>query len=428
MYAVAWTGSTGLGILIMLDGTPVNQAVVGSSLLALAIVLIWTWVYCAFPHRISHVSPYVSIGRRFALATGLVAFAAAFGISSRRLEAEVLNRRLLKLTRNRTLSPPEAQQVADALDTAKQNALRLSAATKTRLRDAVKTTALQNPTPPFTDAAIALVEYERSLQPLQAELEMRAAVQEMLRATHFDTRGEALLPADRTAAKAGIELASRAIKDSGSNVALRSDALYLRAGLYQQLSMFGDALADVEAANRLGAADLWDATTIEGSVLVDRGLEIHSPEDLKRGIKLLTLATHLPPPNIIADAGQSTNVAQILIYGDLARASYALGQYASAIENSRKMLDFLAKPTGESNNYIQTGLRIGYLTIVASYLRLNDLTDALKAASELERTSDGHQDVVAYRHNLEIQPPDTQRILNDIDTFLRIKPLDAPLP
>jgi tetratricopeptide (TPR) repeat protein len=418
MYAVAWTISTGLGILIMLGGTPVNQAVVGSSLLALAIVLIWTWVYCAFPHRISQVSPTVSIGRRFALATGLVAFAAAFGISSRRLEADVLNRRLLKLTRNPTLSPPEAQQVADALNTAKQDALGLSGATKTRVRDAVKTTALQNPTPPFTDAATALVEYERSLRPLQAEIEMRMAVKEMFRATHFSIQG--LLPVDQGAARAGIALATRAIEDSGSNVALRSDALLLRAGLYEQLAMYDEALADIEAANKFYSSDLSFSISLEGSTIVERGLQRKDAQDLRRGIEFLTLATQLPPPT-----GEYSTQAEIVTYGDLAEAHYVLGQYPDAIKAGRKMLELRTQVTGETDEYTQTLLRIAFLIIVASYIRLNDLSDALGAASELERLSNGHPDVVALRRDLEMRQPDTVRVLNNIEQFLQIKPLEA---
>ena len=180
MYTISWLASFAFGILLMVSGTSLEQSALGTSLVALAMVLTWTLVHCAGLHRAARVNDSTSINRRFALAGVLVAFATGLGSSTRRLEGAILNRRLLKLTRNPMLSAPEAEQVADSLDTAAQNVVTLSSTTKIRVRDAVKTTALQNPTAPFTDAANALVEYVRSVRsaPSAAEMAMNTAARE----------------------------------------------------------------------------------------------------------------------------------------------------------------------------------------------------------------------------------------------------------
>src|SRR6266403_600276 len=116
MYLWTWIVSFAFGVLLMLSGTTTEQSVVGCSVLALAILSSWTFVYCATPHRVSPLPKEPFVGRRFAIASISLTFAGAFGVSSRRLEASIINRRLLKLTRNGTLSAPEAEQIADSLN------------------------------------------------------------------------------------------------------------------------------------------------------------------------------------------------------------------------------------------------------------------------------------------------------------------------
>jgi tetratricopeptide (TPR) repeat protein len=425
MYAVSWLVSFAFGILLMLGGTSLEQAALGTSVVAFAMVLTWTLVHCAAnSRRASRVTDPTSINRRFALASVLVSFAMGLGSSTRRLEGAILNRRLLKLTRNPILSPPEAKQVADGLDTAKQDVVTLLSATKIRVRDTVKATALQNPTPPFTDATTALVEYVRSIALSPAEIAMDAAAREALRAIHYGNQWP-MFALDRPAAESAISAVTHAIELSGDNTTLAADALLGRAELYELLGDHDKALADVQAAEKLGATDLSDIISVEGLALVNRGIERRQVEDLKRAIELLTLKEHLPPPRLIAGDPQQVLLDQIGIYVNRGRAYYALAQYTAAIQDYRQVLELLPRVAGQSDESRQTGLRIAFLTIVASYLRMNKLEDALNAALELERTSNGHPDVVQLRHNLEKRPFDPGSALDDIEAFLRVKPLEA---
>ena len=425
MYAVAWTVSSVCGVLVMLGGTTVQQAAIGSSLLSLAILLAWTFVYCAVPHRLALTSDTTSVGRRFVLASVLSAFSWAFSISGRRLEAAVLDRRLLRLTRNPILSSQEADEVADALDTARQDALTLSSATKIRVRDAVKTTALENPTPPFTDAASALVEYTRGVAPSPAEIAMDEAARKAFSAIRYGDQWP-LFTLDRTAAESAISALTRAIDLSGSDTKLAIDALLSRGELYEVLSEHDKALGDIQAAEKLGAADLSDIITTEGLALVNRGIERSRVQDLKRAIELLTLKSYLPPPSVISGEPNSVLLDQIGVFANRARANYVLGQYTAAIQDSRRVIELLPRLAGTSGKYAQTGLRVAFLMIVASHLHMNNSTGALDAASELERADNGDPRDVRLRQILEDRPADPRpQVLNNIEAFLGFTPLEG---
>jgi tetratricopeptide (TPR) repeat protein len=405
MYAWTWLASCGFGVLLSLSGTPIKQSVVGSSLLSLVMLVGWTFVYCSVPRTIRQ-PPTASFGRRLALASFLSAIAAALGISSRHMEAAVLNRRLLKLTRNPTLSAPEADRVANTLDTARKQGLGLLPATKVRVRDAIRTTALQNPTPASIDAAKALVSYVREVTaaprvPSEAETAMDSAARHALAAIRFSPRGE--LTIDRSEVGASLVALTRAIELSGSDTALRGNALMSRAYLYNLLARPDDALVDLHEAEKLGAADLSDIASTESFALLARG----NHDDLGRAINLLTLALQLPPPSLLAAKPRSAWEFRLDLYGQRADAYFRVGKYAETITDCKTILDLLR----QSSISIPAAVLSSYVLMIRSYLYLGDVRGALNAAEEWEQsTSDPRAGQV--RELIQLNPSEAQRILS----------------
>jgi hypothetical protein len=167
------------------------------------------------------------------------------------------------------LSSREAEEVADSLDRIRGKHLSLPVTTKIQVRDAIKNSALREPRGPFTDAAKALVKYVREVftparisGPSEAEIAMDAAVRYAFPAV-------GAYPAiDRSEAALAISDFTRAIQLSGNNTTLKSDALLSRGTLYALLSDPDAALADAEASEMLGEADLSDIISIERFALV----------------------------------------------------------------------------------------------------------------------------------------------------------------
>ena len=94
--------------------------------------------------------------------------------------------------------------------------------------------------------------------PSEAEIAMDAAVRYAFPAV-------GAYPAiDRSEAALAISDFTRAIQLSGNNTTLKSDALLSRGTLYALLSDPDAALADAEASEMLGEADLSDIISIEG--------------------------------------------------------------------------------------------------------------------------------------------------------------------
>jgi hypothetical protein len=126
MYGAALAVSIVVGIASMLNGIPVRASATNSCIFTLAILLIWSAIYCLKPHRLRQPSPTFA-GRRLALSSGLIAFAVAMGVSTQRIEAEILNRRLLGFARRRLFSDPDAVRLADALNYARRNRVPIAA-------------------------------------------------------------------------------------------------------------------------------------------------------------------------------------------------------------------------------------------------------------------------------------------------------------
>ena len=166
------------------------------------------------------------------------------------MEAAVVDRRLLKLTRTPVLSPEQAMHVADILDSAaaQKPVVRLSEETRVRVRDAVKESAQRSPYPPFVNAADALVNYVR-----EVESPLPPAVQAIRDASSHFTATFHLLPSgqisvDRDEAERAIAALTLAIESSGSDIELRRVAFASRASLYIFVDEPDKALADMEAS------------------------------------------------------------------------------------------------------------------------------------------------------------------------------------
>ena len=417
------------GLLSKLFGYPFEVSAYGAAIAVFSAYSLQVWLYCRIPAQVATTNAQQLIARRWYLvATGITCAILAI-LPERSVDAAVIDRRLRSTSRNPRLSRGEAQVVAETLDLARKSRITIAPSITVLVRDPVRASALQEPVPPFTNAATALVNYVRSVPapntPSPAEMVMDLAAREALRAIHFNGRGMALIPVDESAAESAISAFTLAAKLSGSNSTLASDALLSRAFLREMLSQHDEALADVKAAENLGAADLSDIISTEGLALVNLGIEQRRPEDLINAIKLLKLKESLPPPSVIAGDPRLVRQDRLGLFDSLAMAHYALGQYVAAIQDSRQVIDLLLAMTDESDENLQVGLRISFLTIVGSYLHLSNVAAALDAASELERTSNGHPDVVALRRILETRPTDIQPILDNIEMVLRIKPLEG---
>jgi hypothetical protein len=120
MYGSAWSVSTIFGVALVFSGTPVAQSVVVSSVLILAILVAWTFVYCLVPHPVRQPEP-MFLGRRIVVACGALAISVAAGLSTGTIEAAVVNRRLRKYAEENRESDLEA--VARVLEFARSNAI-----------------------------------------------------------------------------------------------------------------------------------------------------------------------------------------------------------------------------------------------------------------------------------------------------------------
>jgi tetratricopeptide (TPR) repeat protein len=412
----------GFGLLARLLGCPFEVSAYGTAAFVFGVYVFQAWLYCHMPAESRSASRLME--RRWCLAAaGLAAVILAI-LPEQTVEAAVYDRRLRVLTRNPLLSPGEAKAVDATLERIEKLHIDLPLTTKTQVRDAVKISALQKPEPPFTDAASTFVKYVRSA-PIPAQIAMDAAAREVLLAVKSGDRWP-LYSVDRTAVESAITKISDALQLSGSsNKNLTVAALLSRAELKELLFEHDAALADAEAAERAGAVDLSEVIDVESLAFVNRGIEKGQREDLMRALRLLTLKLQLPPPSLIANKESEVLLNKLGTFDNLSRANYALGNFDAAIQNARQALNILHKVPGMSDEYYQIGLRIFCLTIVASSLRQGDFQGALSAAVELERESNGHADVVRLVNDLQQQPPNTQFILANIDTYLRVKPLQG---
>src|SRR5260370_33076995 len=108
MYSVAFLSSFSVGIVSLLMGSAPLDTATGAAVLAAIFVSAWTIHYCWLAQSVREPDRTESIrlGRReAALASGLLMLATLAGLSTKRMEAAMLDRRLRYLTREQPLSP-----------------------------------------------------------------------------------------------------------------------------------------------------------------------------------------------------------------------------------------------------------------------------------------------------------------------------------
>lgn len=369
-------------------------------------VYLWrVWSYCHNPTKVAQVETH-AVSRRLAMATvaaGVFVLLSLVPVPV--IEGAILERRLLKLTRNSTLSPQQAKEVANILQTAatQEPVPKLSDTARVRVREAVKTSAIQNPHTPFTDAANALVSYVREVHstsqvPTEAAIAMDSAFR------HYRVAIPEVFPTiviDRSEAGAAISAFTRAIELSGSDTTLRADALLSRADLYSYLNQPDKALMDIDAAEKLGAADLSDIVTAQSFALVTR----NNPDDLKLVVKLYTLALQLPAPNLPVAA--QTPVYWISLYASRSLAYFRLGMYLDTINDCKKILDLVKQLPSP----FELAVLHSYVLIIRSYLYLGDIAAATQAAYEWGQSSNDPR-AARVRELIQSNPSEAQKVLS----------------
>ena len=381
MYSVAFLSSFLLGIVFLLMGSAPRDAATGTAILAAIFVSAWTIHYCWLAQSIREPDRTESIrlGRReAALASGLLMVATLAGLSTKRMEAAIVDRRLRSLTREQPLSPLQLKGITDNLQTASQLPITVSQKTLIQVREAIRVSALKEPgLPKIDDAAKALT---RLQQPNQLQSEAGLAYVEGVKKLAVALAPEKFSVASPIEATEAVAAFTRAIELAGNDTALRIDALLGRATAYNALGKYDDALADTENAYRQGALDLSSVLSLEGAALVGR----HRPEDLKRAIEVITAALQLSPPAwFLSIAPRMEIVYRSLQFMNRCIAYYGLGEYAKAVSDCEEAVDLMPR-----NSVAAPAL---YVVIVFSYLKLGDVDAALKAASELLNISHDHR-------------------------------------
>src|SRR5438034_310665 len=118
MYSVAYLLSFSLGAVSLVMGAAPRDSALFASILTVVLVGGWTFHYCwvANPVRESYRPEIVRLGRReAALASGLLMLGTLGGLSTKGMEAAILDRRLRALTREQPLSPLQVKDITDSL-------------------------------------------------------------------------------------------------------------------------------------------------------------------------------------------------------------------------------------------------------------------------------------------------------------------------
>jgi tetratricopeptide (TPR) repeat protein len=396
------------GLLAKLFGYPFEVSAYGAAFIVCASYFCQAWLYC---HRRVRTGSSPLVGRRwYLMATGFASLLLAV-LPEQSIEAAVLDQRLLKLARGPILTAPEAAQVTDALDTAGRKQLALSSTAKVRVRDVVKNSALQNPHPPFTDAADALVKYAHDVRPPVGSSDAEAALQ---RAMAYDTKiAPDFTPENlsyhlnRAATEAAISELTRAIELAGMAQYIKQEALLQRANLYVALNQPDRALADLDAAERLGAVDLSEIVSTQAGAFQERGFAEGRRDDLRQAVDLFTLALQLPVPKALAADALRYRIG---LYGERSQTNYSLMQYTAVIEDCMTILALLK----QYPRPFEIATLYSFVVMIRSYLKIGDATSALKAAEQWRDRVPGDDRALHLLKLLRTDPIDALNFLNSI--------------
>jgi tetratricopeptide (TPR) repeat protein len=162
-----------------------------------------------------------------------------------------------------------------------------------------------------------------------------------------------------------------------------------RATMYLYLMQPNDVLRDAEAAESNGQTDLSNIVDLEGNALLWRG----GKEDLEQAVRLFRLLLQLPPSTRFLPGGGNPAPFRLDALGSLGRVSYKLGKFDDAIRDAEGALKLFYENQGAFQSVPLEGrlhvLKLAYLLIIASNLRLGKPNDAGIAASTwLDKSND----------------------------------------
>jgi hypothetical protein len=115
MYGFTWTLSVLVGLLSLADGAPVSSAAGNAVASAVPTLGVWTFIYCSRASFKEVKFAGQSIPRRLAIAVGLLALWFALGLSTTRIEAAVINRRLQGYARRRQMDESDIDTLISTL-------------------------------------------------------------------------------------------------------------------------------------------------------------------------------------------------------------------------------------------------------------------------------------------------------------------------
>lgn len=365
------------------------------------------WCYCRRSQVVyePHHQPFL-VPRRLAMGTTSAAILAFFVADPPAVvEAAIIDRRLLALTRNPPLSPDQAERLSNNLRTATLGPVPLPTKTLIAVREVI---VKSPPAPATASAANSLMQYGREIRAssrIRPNQEALSAYENGL-SIYTQAYKEALSSGhniDVSRASAAIEALSRSINLSRSDRLLRIEVLLARAQVYSVLGRANEALTDLKTAEDLGALDLASIISIAAYSLFKR----RAPGDLERIIQLESLGLQLQPPQRVLSLNPLMgSLYRVQQYEIRALAYYYLGVPASAIEDASQALS-LAR--GMSSGITST---LFYLIILA-YLKQGQITEAANSTSEwLDRT--GNPNAQLVRRVLESNRSDPQQALDEI--------------
>jgi tetratricopeptide (TPR) repeat protein len=403
------------GLLAGVFKYPFEVAAYGAAITVAISYFVHVWVYCRIRPRVNVIEERAAsdIDRRwYLLETALASVFALAILPTSRVDAAVIDQRLRKISGDRPLSTARAREASETLGLATKEQILIAPTVKISVRDNISAAALQNPNPPFTDAANALVKYTRAV-------EIPPAMQAMAKAIGHDVKAFQTLPSGKISInhqelEAVIYELTKTIELSSGSPTLRWYAYMMRASRYYLQGEPDKALADVTMAEALGASDLSGIVYIRASALNQRALREPASEqrikDLKQSIDLFTLALELLPPQWIVDPANTEMTVQryrAALHSERAMAYFDLLQFELAIRDSRKALEL------ESSDPIAFDTWSSLTMIISAYLYLGDIREAVNTTNEWERTTHD-QRAMQLRQLIESDPSEALRFLHDM--------------
>lgn len=361
-----------------------SDEIAGYSAIAVvfAVYLLSAWYYCASQTvPIMNARVLSKIGQ-FTLAIGTAGILVFLYITpANRVQANILQKRLVAATDESTLSPSQLSAVTNNLRIARNNRVRLPSPTLLRVRDALITSAgkEQGGAPEISEAANALGQYSRMMEPEhENESEFEAARQAVLTcADRGSTIWQPPSGLNELNAVSALAACTHAVELADGFTQLKITALQLRAVLEISTSTKRDqqALSDANEAQTLGSLELSTIFMVKGIVLArDQNLA-----DKKQAVSYLLLCSHMDPSSIVGPPYLYFGG----IFGYLAMADYQIQNYEEAAESARRALRYVpvTNPLGISL----------YRLIIVSDLQMEKHDDAMRVALELLQKTDSQQ-------------------------------------